>query len=217
MITTTSLYGELLNHAEASYSNQVIANYITVIKRTKSQAAVQNIKYKLFFSLSKLVIKAINNFNHLTRTVPKHKLLHTPEDIAIECYVIYDYCLENMDMKYIKKFYFFLNTALNRAIYRLFEKQYQCHFSVVDNTKENEHLLLNAGYSQHIDFSEVDLLMFNELELDIVRFKIEGGKFSVFLKQHNLQIILFNEIFDGIKEKLSNIYREENYFKQAEQ
>jgi hypothetical protein len=208
-----SLYGELMNHAEINYSNKVISNYIVIIKQTKSATALQNMKYKLFFALSKLTIKAINNFNHLTRNVPRHKLLHTPEDIAIECYVIYDTCLRDTEINYAKKFYFYLNTSLNRAIYRLFEKQYQCYFNVVENTKENEYLLLNAGYNQHFDFSEVDLSALNELELDILRFKIEGGKLNQFLKEHNLQSALYNQMFGSIKQKLYNLYKEEDYFK----
>src|SRR5579872_2369430 len=146
-----TLYGQLQRSAEKHYASRIIAAHVIVIKRTKSEYAQQAVKYKLFFMLGKLVIKAINNFNYLTRTVPKHKLLHSSEDIAIECYLTFDTCLKNIDISKVNKFYFFLNTALNRAIYRLYEKQYIRYFNVVDNTEENMHLLLNAGYHQHFD------------------------------------------------------------------
>ena len=73
-----SLYGKLLKHAEKNYSNKLITANVTVMKHTKSYLAQQHVKHKLFFLLSKLIIKAINNFNHLTRNISKHKILHTP-------------------------------------------------------------------------------------------------------------------------------------------
>jgi hypothetical protein len=208
-----SLYAQLLREGDSTYSNKVIAAHVVVIKCTKSLKAQQTTKYRLFFILSKLFIKAINNFNHLTKTVPKHKILHTPEDIAMECYLTFDTCLKNVDMRDVKKFYFFLNTALNRGMYRLYEKQYKKYFNIVENTDENAHLLNNAGYSQHVDFSEVDLKDFTALELDILKLKVQGGKLSVFLKEQQIPSAVFHKTFEGIKEKLTELYSDENYFK----
>lgn len=213
---SSSLYAQLLKQAECDCNSKLIGAYVIVIKRTKSLRTQQEVKLRLFFCLSKLIIKAINNFNHLTKNVPKHKVLHSPEDIAMECYERYDACLQSVEMGSLKKFYFFLNTALNRAIYRIYEKQYKRYFNVVDNTDENSHLLTNAHYNQHIDFSEVDLMQFTEVELDILRFKVEGGKLNVFLKEHDMVGATFHKILEGIKEKLSVIYKEEDYFKRQE-
>jgi len=186
--------------------------HVVVIKRTKSLQAQQATKYKLFFIVSKLVIKAINNFNHLTRTIPKHKILHSSDDIAMECYVAFDTCIRNVEMKDLKKFYFYLNTALNRAVYRLFEKQYKRYFNIVENTEENSYLLSNAGYNQHFDFSEIDLSNFSELELNVLKFKLEGGKINTFLKQFDIPNKVFYETFEIVKGKLTVLYKEENYF-----
>lgn len=211
-----TLYNQLLKHSEQNCDNRTISGLVLVIKKTKSEFACQDAKQKLFFMLGKLMVKAINNFNHLTRQVPKYKLLHTSEDIALECYVTYDICLKNLKLEHVKKFYFFLNTSLNRAIYRLFEKQYARHFNIVENKEETAHLLDNAGYHQHFDFSEIDLFDLNEMELEVLKFKVEGGKLNVFLKEHDITGIKFYETIAMLKKKLFVRYSEETYFRNFE-
>lgn len=216
-----SLYTQLQRSSEQNvYDTQTITALVLVIKRTNSEQAQQKLKHRLFLGLGKLFIKAINNFNKLTKDVPKHKILHTPDDIALECYITFDTCIKNLKLAQIKKFYFFLNTSLNRAVYRLYEKQYKRYFNVIDNNngsgsgEEGTHKdpLENAGYNQHFDFTEIDLFDFNEIELEILRFKIEGGKLNVFLKEHDMAGVMFYQIFEELKQKLMVRYKEESYF-----
>lgn len=204
-----SLYLELVTRADAPYDTRLVNAYIILIKKTKSVKAQDVARHKLYFLLSKVFVKAINNFNSLTRTIPKHKVLHTNEDIAAECFLILDKCVEKLNMEYIKLFYFYLNSSLNRAIYRIYEKQYRRGFVVIHNTEENGYLLNNKGYDQHIDFSEIDLMSLNEMELEVLKFKVTGNKLSVFLKEHKIPSTIFYSNLESAKVKLLEVYKDE--------
>lgn len=205
-----SLYSELIVQSEAPYDTRLVNAYIILIKKTKSKRAKEVARYKLYFLLSKVFVKAINNFNSLTRTIPKHKVLHSNEDIAGECFLILDKCVEKLKMEYIKLFYFYLNSSLNRAIYRIYDKQYRRGFVIIDNTEENGYLLNNKGYDQHIDFSEIDLMSLNEMELEVLKFKVTGNKLSIFLKEHKIPSTVYHDNLESAKLKLLEVYKDES-------
>lgn len=208
-----SLYNELLKNVDSNYTTKIISGYIIIIKRTKSLQAQQQAKHKLFLLLSKIFIKAINNFTFLTKNIPKHKLLHSMDDVAMECYLVFDVCLQNLDLQQTKKFYYYLNSGLNRRVYRIYEKQYKKHFGIIENTEDNYHLITNKGYSQNIDFTEIDLSSLTEEEINILKFKMQGSsKLSAFLKAQNIPSTTFYKVLEGTKEKLHSIYKDEQYF-----
>lgn len=211
-----SLYSELLKRSNENYNNSKVVGYIMIIKRTTNPKTLVQAKHQLYFYLSKIMVKAVNNFSSLTKGVPEHKLLHTHEDIAIECFLILDKCVQKLDMKYVKQFYFYLNSALNRAMYRLYVKNYQKNFNVlVSNGEENEFLLEKKGYEQQIDFSEIDLSSLTELERDVLKFKMSGDKLNKFLKDQNIPSTRYYQVFESAKEKLYNTYKHEYKFNYA--
>lgn len=207
-----SLYSELMKNADLNYDNGKVTAYIMVIKKTKNVSLQRQAKYKLYFCLSKIFVKAVNNFSSLTKTVPPQKLLHSQEDIAIECFLVLDKCVEKLDMKYLKQFYFYLNSALNRAIYRIYEKEYKKKSNVIENTDENEFLVSNKGYNQHLDCSSIDLSHLTELERDVLDFKLSGDKLSKFLKKQNIPSTRYYQVYESAKEKIFNVYQHDEYF-----
>lgn len=208
------MYSELLKCNNTPYDTKKVNAFIILIKKTSSERAKQQAKFQLYFLLSKIFIKAINNFTSLTRTVPEYKILHTKEDIAMECYLVLDHCLEKLRMEDIKKFYFYLNSALNRGVYRIYERQYQRYFNVIDTgTEDKEHLLLNKGYVQEIDFTEIDLAGLTPEEISVLKFRLTGDKLSTFLKKEKMPSAVYYSTFAIAREKLFQVYQNEPYFK----
>jgi len=211
----TSMYSELLKCNNTPYNTKKVNAFIILIKKTSSEQAKRQAKFQLYFLLSKIFLKAINNFSSLIRNVPEYKVLHTKEDIAMECYLIMDTCLDKLRMEDLKKFYFYLNSALNRGVYRIYERQYKRYFNVIDTgTEEKEHLLLNKGYLQEIDFTEIDLSSLTEEEISVLLFKKSGERLSTFLKKEKMPSAVYYSTFESAREKLFQIYQNEPYFKE---
>ena len=199
----------LLRDANKNYSSKKVSQYIIRLKYCKDEVGKQRIKLLLFMALSKLFVKAINNFFSLVESFPPEKVIHTNQDISCECYIIMDRCVENLKVAEVKKFYFYLNTSLNRGIYRLFERNYKKHYDVVSNTADSEALMLNKKHHHHFDMSEIDLRGFTEIEIDIINFKVSGEKLKVFLKSKKMTDLEFSEAFEQIKIKLIKLYNYE--------
>lgn len=201
-----NLYLMLLKDVNKNYNSKKVSQYIIRLKFCKNDKGKQEIKLLLFMALSKLFVKAVNNFFSLVESFPSEKVIHTNQDIACECYIIMDRCVENLKVSEVKKFYFYLNTSLNRGIYRLFERNYKKHYDVVSNTADSEALLMNKKHNHHFDMSEIDLRGFSELEVDIINFKISGEKLKVFLKLKKLTDLEYSEMLEHIKFKLIKLY-----------
>lgn len=201
-----NLYLMLLRDVNKNYNSKKVSQYIIRLKFCKNEKGKQEIKLLLFMALSKLFVKAVNNFFSLVESFPAEKVIHTNQDIACECYIIMDRCVENLKVSEVKKFYFYLNTSLNRGIYRLFERNYKKHYDVVSNTADSEALMMNKKHHHHFDMSEIDLRGFSELEVDIINFKISGEKLKVFLKSKKLTDLEYSEMLEHIKLKLIKLY-----------
>lgn len=202
------IFNTLLKNSNNPFEAKLISKYLIQLKYSNNNRVKDELKWKIFISTSKLFVKAINNFFYLVQTIPFEKIIHTNEDIASECYIVMSNCIDNLQIHHIKKFYFYLNTSLNRHIFRLYEKNYKKHFDVVNNIDSNVLRAENKGYLHHFDMSSIDLVDFNELEINIIKFKMSGGgKLSVFLKKEKLSSIDFFEKLELIKIKLIERYK----------
>jgi hypothetical protein len=201
-----SVYQNLLMNADETFHTKLISKWLIQLKYSKSDRQKDELKMKIFLGSSKLFVKAINNFFSLIKTTAKEKVLHSPEDIASECYMVMSNCVDNLDIKNIKKFYFYVNTSLNRRMYRLYERNYKKHFDIVPNTNENLTKTMNRGFTDHFDMSSVDLSDFTQLELDIIKFKYTGNKLNVFLKTIQISSAQYYENLELIKVKLIKRY-----------
>lgn len=178
-------------------------------KRNLSERERQELMLKLFIACSNIIMKAINNFFHLTKNYDKLKVIHTKEDITIECYFGLHRCVLNMKMKDFKKFHFYLNSALNKIVYRIYERNYKKHNQIVDNSEQNELWVQTAAkYLHHIDFTDLDVVNMdlNEIEYGIMVMKVEGQRFQEFLKSNKISHNQYTENLETLKQKILKIY-----------
>lgn len=207
----SDLYALILKHSNVEYDRKRASQIILLIKHCEREHKIEQYKFELFKLSAKLLIKAINNFFKLVENIPEKKILHENIDIVSECWLIFDRCVKNIKIKDHSKYNFYLNTSLNRGIHRVYEKYYKKHFDVVTNDQVMEFGLTTAKSSMSMaDLTELDLSMnFSEIEIKIINFKISGEKQVVFLKNENMTNTQYSELFEGIKEKILNLYKRE--------
>jgi hypothetical protein len=210
MAITENLFGYLLKDSNKNYNLKLVSQCIIKLKYCKDEKTLQETKLLLFRRMSKLIVKAINNFFSLVDSFPEEKILHSQNDIAIECYIIMNTCVKNLKITEVKKFYFYLNTSLNRGIYRIYERNYKKHFDVISNTDDNQNLMMNKKHHHHFDMTEIDLRSFSVLEISIIKFKVSGEKLKPFLKENKLTDLEFSELFNVVKQKLTQLYGRDN-------
>lgn len=208
------LYAILTKHSRPDYDKDEVSKLIFKIIHCKCERKVSAYKYELFKRSAKLLIKAINNFYKLVETIPKDKLIHSQSDIASECWFIFDRCVTNIKVCDHKKYNFYLNTSLNRGVYRIFERNYKKHFDVLSNSEASEVLILTKRISNEVDLTDMDINNnFSAIEIEIINFKVSGEKLRVFLKKQNLSNNQYTEYLDVIKKKMTELYsdKEEDY------
>lgn len=202
-------YSILVKCSNVDYDRKQASKLILLIKHCKNENKIQTLKLELFKKSSKLLIKAINNFFKLTENFPKEKVIHENIDIAVECWFIFDRCVQNIKIEDHKKYSFYINTSLNRGIYRLFEKHYKKHYDVVSSSDANEISISFAKVNPSVDLTDIDLINnFTELEIEIINFKVSGDKLRDFLKKFNINNSDYNIHLDNIKIKMLRIYRD---------
>lgn len=205
-----NLYAVLDKCSRSDFDKRKASRLIFLIKHTDDEKKIQSLKFELFKKSSKLLIKAINNFFKLTVNFPKEKIIHTNSDIALECWFIFDRCVQNIKVEEHKKYNFYLNTALNRGIYRVFERNYKKHYDVISSSDANEISIMTKKINSHVDLTDIDLsLNFNDIEIEIINFKVSGEKLNVFLKKMKISNIQYNEYLNVIKDKMIELYKTE--------
>jgi len=202
-----SLFDNLVKHSQDQYDAKKVSQSLLKIKYSENQNLKEKLKLEIYYSQAKLIVKAVNNFFSLLKNISGEKVIHTKEDIAGECYIVMSKCIENLEPKNLKKFHFYLNTSLNRAMFRLYQKQYQKHFVVLSNNQDTEIIMANNGYDDQFDLTSVDLKDFSVIEIEVIKFKFSGEKLSVFLKQMKFTNIDFQYHLDSVKEKLIDLYK----------
>lgn len=208
-----TMYEILRKNSEYTYDNKRINRLIIRCKRTADERKTRQYKKELFIALSKIIVKAVNNFFNLIKDIDENKVVHTKEDISSECFYIMNKCVESLKISALHKFCFYLNTSLNRGIYRLYEKNYKKHFNVIRNSFETENILNNRCYTHHFDCSEIDLKCFTEDELMFIKFKISGQKLNLFLKRNKMLATTYYEISESVVSKLKSLYGEDEDLK----
>lgn len=206
-----NIYDELVKRANKNYDVGFVNKALLQIKYSKNDALKDKLKLEIYYSQAKLIVKAVNNFFSLVKTITGEKVIHTKEDIASECYIVMSKCIDNLKIADLKKFYFYLNTSLNRAMYRLYEKRYKKHFDVIANTEDIEILMINTGYDDQFDLTSIDLKGFSDLEIRLIEFKFSGDKLSDFLKDMKITNMEFQCCLENVKDKLIDLYKFSDY------
>lgn len=201
-----TLYNEILSHQD-DFNVKNVQVCLMIIKHSKSEKTRQLVFLKLYFMLSKITLKAINNFFYLTKNMNKEDLLHNNDDIASECYFVFQKCAINCDSNKRNMFHFFYNTSLNRHIIRLCQKNYQKHLPKI-NASDDMYLFQTKTVSVQIDdlVHELDLRMYDFMDRKIIISKYSGEKKREFVKKYNINSQEYNERMTQIKTKLKQTY-----------
>jgi hypothetical protein len=190
------------------YNNKKVVLYIIIIKASKNEAIVQKYYQKLFYLLKDIIIKNINNFFFLCR-----KTSLTPYwedyDVLSECYLIFDKCVKNFNMKYKYSFHFFYNKSLSRAFHRVYQKQQKSTcVNYVDNDFYVDFEIFT--YMNHTFFDYYsEKFNLSPLQRKILQFKMNGAQdLDKFVIKNKITKKSYNENFDIIKSKFSVIKKE---------
>lgn len=184
------------------------------LSRSLTERQRQDLMFELYCVCSSIIMKAVNNFYHLTKNYHKTKIIHTREDIAMECYIGLNNCVKNMKLKDYKKFHFYLNSGLNRIIYRLYQRNYLKHSSIIENTEESEFVIENTSkYLQSVDLTEIDLknVGLTDIEMKILVMRVEGIKFQDFLRDNKMSQAVYRENMENLKNKVTKLYKDDEY------
>lgn len=204
----TNIYEELVANSNKVFKNRQVSSYIMIFKNTENERLKEKMRMAIYMGLAKIMIKAINNFNYLVRSVPEYKRLHCNEEIASECYLVLDRCLRNVDLSKLNGFYFYLNSGLNRAMHRIYKDSYEKNFIFIDMTEEEEEIKIkNKGFTQHFNMTGVDLIKLNSIQWKIIEFKMSGEKSLVnFLKRENMESEVYYREYETMMDMLTEVY-----------
>lgn len=207
-----NLYEQICQHSNKRYDNKEVVRLLVMITKGVDKTDLTKNKLKLFIGLSKIIMKAVNNFFSICKKhdVKPEKLILTEEDITNECYLVLENSVKNLKPKYIKIFYFYFNSGLNRAMYRLYRKYYERQLPTIVNTDQNEEVIFNNLKSkEHFDTLQIDFCNFTEIEIAIIKFKMRKGKLKDFLKKQNLPSNQYYLIWDALQKKIFDLYKDE--------
>lgn len=206
-----NLYKLISKRSEYNYDKKLTNKCLILIRKstTISSKEREELFIELFMNCSAITIKAVNNFKFLVKEIPSSKVIHSSEDITNECYIVMHRCVMNMKWSDISKFHFYLNSALNRAMFRIFERQYKKHLLLRDNDEVTEIKISRIGIQSHVDMIEFDMtkLEFSEQEMKLITMKVEGHNFQEFLKENKMSHVTYKHKMEIIKQKLLKIYK----------
>lgn len=199
----------LLKKNEVPYCRKEVVKLLYKIKYAKNEELRQKYNEQLFFALGRIVLKNINSFFSYVKSkgVLEEKILHSPDDLATESYLVLVNCTKNVNLKYRDSFHFFYNTSLLRRNKRIFERQYQKHLGVLRNTDKVEYVLQNKNAkSDNINFDEIDLSSFSQLEVDLIKSKVDKESITNFAARTEITNEDYKVLLNRIKSKLKKIY-----------
>lgn len=199
-----------LSRETLSHNNQQILKHILICKYSNNTYLVDKNKVLLFRRLSFITVKQVNGFFSLLKNY-HGKVLHTPDEIVAECFIVLDRCINKCDWKRNKKnFYFYYNKAVTNAVYRLYQNNYEKHCNCIGYKKEHEdvkkcNLDLSGLIDHYLNISEL-----NEVERKIALSKLNGECMRDFLKKNKDLNKDFCEGLRNVREKLQFLKEENN-------
>lgn len=157
--------------------------------------------------MSNIVNKNCLNYLKLIKTLPISKdEIPSCDELAADCYIVYNHCVDNYHTNSGYNFYFYFNKALSRNFFRLFTKMKSkmdvenCAF---DDTVTDNLLSLSVGGNPGDVKLLMDLLKFNTVERRICESRLSGQKNVDFLRQNkDISSSVYNSTLRNIKNKL---------------
>ena len=173
------------NVASQKYNNKKVINIIKVIRflneNKPESRKIEKLKFQIFLMMKNLIVKNINNYLKYTQNSSVTDLSHNSLEMESEAYIIVDNCIKQFQYKY--DFYFYLNKALSRNFYRMFDKDKR--MSEKDIIYKSS--LLHRSKDNHA-FNNFEIDIFNigldENEMIVLRSKVNDETKEVFMKNN---------------------------------
>jgi hypothetical protein len=129
---------KFLKDNEIKYCEKSVRKSVAILKVVKNGRVAEKHKKILMLLCSKIIIKSVNGFFFLIRGIEKGNVIHEQDDIVQECFLILNKCIEKFDLKNPDyRFYFYVNSAMQKGLYRLKEKEY--------SSISNKHIYVNIS------------------------------------------------------------------------
>jgi len=207
-----TLYNSIIKKSNENIDHKLVSKLVIQYRKCSSSVPEylkEKMKYDLFIELSRLTIKAVNNYFYLIASFPEEKIIQTQEDIANECFILYSIALDKVDVRKFKNFCFYLNSTYNRGIYRLFEKHYKKNYNLVNIDGDSvEKLIDKKKVNEQVDLTDFELeKYFDSLEIAYIEAKCSGITAREFSKKYSCSKLEFDELEAGVKEKMRKLYK----------
>jgi hypothetical protein len=200
---STTLYNSL-QKAGVPYDEREVIKSIIVIRKSSNLKLLEKHKNYMYNALGTIIIKNVNNFFNMVKELPKELVIHTKDDIVIECYIILTRCINKFDITR-PDFFFYYNKSLSHGLYRFKNKNYkEKNFTVnYDDVSAYEQKTFTKQ-----DFNPLLLNEnFTDLELHLIDSKTNGTSVDTFIKQANITRVIYFNTLKSIKDKIDKHYR----------
>ena len=189
------------------YDKKEVTKLLIKAKKSKNKRKSDEAKKILFLSLSRIVVKNIENFFKIS--IKYSDLIHDRNDLVSECYLTLDKCVEKYDLNIGSVFYWYYNKSLTFRMQRIIEKNYYKHRNNFRVEREHESFIFSSKLSTiSTDFTDfyLDIFQVTDEERKIIEAKMTGKKIKEFVEDE--MQITWNEYYKrvgSIKNKLKTI------------
>lgn len=194
------LYNKLIKD-RVPYNEQDVRRCIGIMRKLKHLEKYDKHKMLIYNSLSDIIIKGVNNFfGKIISHVKKENILHTKDDIVLECYCILDKCVEKFDLSLEdKQFFFYFNKSVSFGLIRIRDRKYK--FSDNFNVRHED----VQSFQDELFSKDQDLLLLDKVfsteEKKIIDSRLLGEDVEDFLERENMLNSDYFRILKDIKSK----------------
>lgn len=186
------------------YRVQFVNHCLRIMKLSceKRRLAYRNLVFKM---MKDIVKKNISNYLNLLNSI-NVKPLPSRDELIIECYLIFDKCVDKYILADGHNFYYYFNKSLSRNFFRSFQKEMRHNNNSVKITDSLVTINSNFHDNSQLDTTELLMILLNlsDIEMKICRSRLSGQKVSEFLEENNISSLQYSRLLKNIKEILIN-------------
>jgi hypothetical protein len=137
----------------------------------------------IFKMMKDVVKKNICNYTNLLNGTPCREI-PTHDEMIADCYVMFDKCVEKFKVSKTNNFYFYFNKSMSRNFYRDYQKELQNSQTELTDAIATMHPQLHDNREPDTMEALMENLNFSEIEMRIIRSRLNGQKTSEFLEEN---------------------------------
>lgn len=149
----------------------------------RSERTIQGYKMFIFKMMKDVVKKNICNYTNLLNGTPCREI-PTHDEMIADCYVMFDKCVEKFKVSKTNNFYFYFNKSMSRNFYRDYQKELQNSQTELIDAIATMHPQLHDNREPDTMEALMENLNFSEIEMRIIRSRLNGQKTSEFLEEN---------------------------------